>query len=175
MDQKCLPEPGELPSLLCTAFLLLVRGLRRRAAQWIIIHHQRYLQKLSVRRRRHQSLRDRPLRPYSEPLVVRESYCLERKIRPRSEPPLPGPLLKDLRDETHDGDRVELEVHVSVMHVPVQPLLVLIRKFSWDRVPPLPLTHTLSGGLLFLTHYGWRSLSLSLSLSLSEKESSRVI
>ena len=132
---NCLPQPGSLSALLFTTPVILVRGMRRRAVHWIVIRHQRYLHKLSVRRRHHQSFGNKPSHSCNEP---------------ESEPSLPVPLLENSGKETHDRDEAELEVHVSMIHVPVQPMLVLSRSFSCARVPPLPHTHTFSGGLLLL-------------------------
>lgn len=124
----CLPDTGLLSASIFTVPLLLVRGLGRRAAHWLVINHQRRLQKLSLRRRHRQSLGQKA-RPCSEPLVSRTSHEHDYKIRPRSEPintytrhtdsPVPPAGVEDVA-----GCR-EVEVHVSGIHVPVKPFVVI--------------------------------------------------
>ncbi|KAG7175403.1 Cytokine-dependent hematopoietic cell linker-like [Homarus americanus] len=126
----CLPDNGGLGAAIFTAPLLLVRGLGRRAAHWIVINHQRHLQKLSVRRRHRQSLSQKA-RPCSQPLVSRTSH--DCKIRPQSEP-VPcthhsqasfsntSPATAHLDDIPAEQ---EVDVHVTGIHLPVEPLIVI--------------------------------------------------
>lgn len=126
----CLPESRGLSISLFAAPLLLVRGLGRRAARWLVINHQRQLQKLSVRRRHRQSL-SQNVRPCSEPLVSRTPHDHDCKIRPWSEPvtcaqlghsSAPGTSPAATNGGNFPAGR-ELDVHIYGIHVPVEPLV----------------------------------------------------
>lgn len=149
----CLPDTGWWSPTVLVAPLLVARGLGRRAAHWLVIHHQRHLQKLSVRRRHRQSLSNKA-RSFSEPLVSSSSMeeqeckircrsqpitcCLRRppspltpqldKARPQSEPitcSLHRPPSTLLEDEDDAPAGREAEMHVTGLHLPVQPLVVI--------------------------------------------------
>lgn len=120
----CVPDSGAFDTSVFVAPLLLARGLGRRAAQWLVINHQRHLQKLSLRRRRHRQALSKKSRSCSVPLVSSSLQEHECRIRPRSEPITccshhpPSPL-------SSQGEGSPVDLHVSDLHLPVEPLLVI--------------------------------------------------
>ncbi|KAK7078651.1 hypothetical protein SK128_016969 [Halocaridina rubra] len=81
----CLPDSGVLGLGILTAPVLVARGLSRRATRWFILHHQRHLQRLSVKRRTRKSrcVRDQTC---SELLMPTPSESDGVRVRPVSEP-----------------------------------------------------------------------------------------
>ncbi|XP_068236205.1 uncharacterized protein [Palaemon carinicauda] len=80
----CLPLAGDVKGVL-TAPRLIVRGLSRRLSRWLVLHHQRRLRKISLRRY-HRELRSKRQSCTCELLLkTKNSALVNSQVRPLSD------------------------------------------------------------------------------------------
>ncbi|XP_064093206.1 uncharacterized protein LOC135205932 isoform X2 [Macrobrachium nipponense] len=81
IEMGCLPKAGDVMGVL-TAPRLIIRGLSRRLSRWLILHHQRRLRKLSLRRY-HRELQSKRQRCKCElPLITNNCALVNARVTP---------------------------------------------------------------------------------------------